>query len=203
MFTGLLENIEKPPNSLKKKFLSIVLKTSKVEQCKDGKCTDIFFYFQSSYSNDNYQKAYNFKEKMNNSEHWSLFMKKKLKVTIELSGIGGMYTVKAKQKQTSKNNNNKNNYKSLKIILPFPFFFSLFPFRPNISIFLSFILSVCKYFHPFFPFSVNLVFLFVCLVPSVLLQLKIIKSVSIWGIPYLNVIELLVYPFSEDFLIMH
>ncbi|XP_066028614.1 uncharacterized protein [Pocillopora verrucosa] len=35
MFTGLLENIEKPPNSLKKKFLSIVLKTSKVEQCKD------------------------------------------------------------------------------------------------------------------------------------------------------------------------
>ena len=128
--------------------------------------------------------------------------KKKLKVTIELSGIGGMYTVKAKQKQTSKNNNNKNNYKSLNIILPFPFF-SLFPFRPNISIFLSFILSVCKYFHPFFPFSVNLVFLFVCLVPSVLLQLKIIKSVSIWGIPYLNVIELLVYPFSEDFLIMH
>ena len=129
--------------------------------------------------------------------------KKKLKVTIELSGIGGMYTVKAKQKQTSKNNNNKNNYKSLNIILPFPFFFSLFPFRPNISIFLSFILSVCKYFHPFFPFSVNLVFLFVCLVPSVLLQLKIIKSVSIWRIPYLNVIELLVYPFSEDFLIMH
>lgn len=32
---GLLENIEKPPNSLKKKFLSIVLKTSKVEQCRD------------------------------------------------------------------------------------------------------------------------------------------------------------------------
>ena len=122
MFTGLLENIEKPPNSLKKKFLSIVLKTSKVEQCKDGKCTEIFFYFQSSYSNDNYQKAYNFKEKMNNSEHWSLFMKKKLKVTIELNGIGGMYTVKAKQKQTS--NNNKNNYKSLDIFLPFPFFFS-------------------------------------------------------------------------------
>lgn len=197
MSTGLLENIEKPPNSLKKKFLLIVLKTSKVEQCRDGKCIEIFFYFQSSYSNDNYQKAYNFKEKMNNSEHWSL------KVTIELSGIGGMYTVKAKQKQTSKNNNNKNNYKSLNIILPFPFFFSLFPFRPNISIFLSFILSVCKYFHPFFPFSVNLVFLFVCLVPSVLLQLKIIKSVSIWRIPYLNVIELLVYPFSEDFLIMH
>ena len=128
-------------------------------------------------------------------------MKKKLKVTIELNGIGGMHTVKAKQKQTS--NNNKNNYKSLNIILPFPFFFSLVPFRPNISIFLSFILSVCKYFHPFFPFSVNLVFLFVCLVPSVLLQLKIIKSVSIWRIPYLNVIELLVYPFSEDFLIMH
>lgn len=99
MFTGLLENIEKPPNSLKKKFLSIVLKTSKVEQCRDGKCIEIFFYFQSSYSNDNYQKAYNFKEKMNNSEHWSLFMKKKLKVTIELNGIGGMYTVKAKQKQ--------------------------------------------------------------------------------------------------------
>ena len=44
MFTGLLENIEKPPNSLKKKFLSIVLKTSKVEQCKDGKCTDIPFF---------------------------------------------------------------------------------------------------------------------------------------------------------------
>ena len=78
MFTGLLEDIEKPPNSLKKKLLSIVLKTSKVEQCRDGKCIEIFFYFQSSYSNDNYQKAYNFKEKMNNSEHWSLFMKKKI-----------------------------------------------------------------------------------------------------------------------------
>ena len=130
--------------------------------------------------------------------------KKKLKVTIELSGIGGMYTVKAKQKQTSKNNNNKNNYKSLNIILPFPFFF--FPFSLSAQTFpyfspLSF-LSVNIFTH-FFPFSVNLVFLFVCLVPSVLLQLKIIKSVSIWRIPYLNVIELLVYPFSEDFLIMH
>ena len=117
MFTGLLENIEKPPNSLKKKFLSIVLKTSKVEQCKDAKCTEIFFYFQSSYSNDNYQKAYNFKEKMNNSEHWSLFMKKKLKVTIELNGIGGMYTVKAKQQTKQETNKQKqqqqkNNYKS-------------------------------------------------------------------------------------------
>lgn len=117
MFTGLLENIEKPPNSLKKKFLSIVLKTSKVEQCKDGKCTKIFFYFQSSYSNDNYQKAYNFKVKMNISEHWSLFMKKKLKVTIELNGIGGMYTVKAKQQTKQETNKQKqqqqkNNYKS-------------------------------------------------------------------------------------------
>lgn len=146
MFTGLLENIEKPPNSLKKKFLSIVLKTSKVEQCKDGKCTEIFFYFQSSYSNDNYQKAYNFKEKMNNSEHWSLFMKKKLKVTIELNGIGGMYTVKAKQKQTSKNNNNnKNNYKSLNIILPFPFFF---PFSLSAQTF--------PYFSPLSFLSVNI-----------------------------------------------
>lgn len=85
MFTGLLENIEKPPNSLKKKLLSIVLKTSKVEQCKDGKYTEIFFfYFRSSYSNDNYQKAYNFKEKMNNSEHWSLFMKKNWKLPLNL-----------------------------------------------------------------------------------------------------------------------
>ena len=110
---------------------------------------------------------------------------------------------KSETKTNKQKEQQKNNYKSLNIILPFPFFFSLFPFRPNISIFLSFILSVCKYFHPFFPFSVDLVFLFVCLVPSVLLQLKIIKSVSIWRIPYLNVIELLVYPFSEDFMIMH
>ena len=44
---------------------------------------------------------------MNISEHWSLFMKKKLKVTIELNGIGGMYTVKAKQQTKQETNKQK------------------------------------------------------------------------------------------------
>lgn len=106
-------------------------------------------------------------------------------------------------KSETKTTTTKTIIKVLILFFLFPFFF---PFSLSAQTFpyfspLSF-LSVNIFTH-FFPFSVNLVFLFVCLVPSVLLQLKIIKSVSIWRIPYLNVIELLVYPFSEDFLIMH
>ena len=131
MFTGLLENIEKPPNSLKKKFLSIVLKTSKVEQCRDGKCIKSFFTFKVRIAMTTTRKRTTLKRKWitQNTDLYS--WKKKLKVTIELNGIGGMYTVKAKQRQTSKKNNKKTIIKVLILFFLFPFFFFPFPFPPK------------------------------------------------------------------------